>query len=69
MMLSDEDRKEEALLNARISFEDVVDYPREGFQQRYCEVIDVVASQYGVSAIDLSGAWQRHILPGRIDFK
>ena len=55
-----EDRAAEDLLNARIALSKVVDHPREGWQQRYCEAIDRLAKHYKVSSDDLAGAFMRH---------
>lgn len=51
---------EERLLDARIKLDGCVKLPDDGWQQRYCETIGIIARHYSVSEADLAGAFIRH---------
>ena len=59
-MISEQDRQEEALLDARIELENLVFVDEENAAARYCQYIKVVAKKYNVTEMDLSVEFMRH---------
>jgi len=62
-MISEQDRKEEAILDARIMLGKAVDHPNSGWQQRYSESVDRVAVNCSVPVDELVRAFMSHYGP------
>lgn len=59
-MSSEQDRKEEAVLFARIELGDLVFLSKEGVAARYCLYIKSISEKYNISESDLSAAFMEY---------